>query len=206
MGRKPNPARREDLLARAAEYLHAEGLRGLSLRPLAAALEVSPRTLLYHFGSKERLVTEVVLLLQQRLEPPAAIENAQSLDDLREGIREFWRTGTQPQAEPFLRLFLDVLALALREPSAWREFLHAAFPRWHALLARKLRAGGYTPAEAEAEATTLVALNYGLAIDLLATGDRRRTGRAMERSLKERSDTRARRAGRTSPRSRRRSP
>ena len=203
MGRKPNPARREELLALAAAYLHEHGMRGLSLRPLAAALGISPRTLLYHFESKERLVTEVVLLLQERLEPPRAIAEAQTPDELRKGLQDFWRTGTQPGAEPFLRLFLDVLALALRDPDAWRDFLEAAFPRWHDLLARKLREQGYPRAEAEAEATTLVALNYGLAIDLLATGDRRRTGRAIDRALRERSGTRARRAGRTSPRTRR---
>jgi AcrR family transcriptional regulator len=36
------------------------GLNGLSLRPLAKALGCTPRVLLYHFGSKEKMVIEVL--------------------------------------------------------------------------------------------------------------------------------------------------
>jgi AcrR family transcriptional regulator len=186
MGRKPNPARRGELLAAAAAYLEEHGLAGLSLRPLAASLGVSPRTLLYHFGSKERLVTEVVLTLQEGLEPPeavAAAAEAGSAAELRESLLEFWRNGTQPGAEPFMRLFLDVLAAALRDPDAWRGFVDAAVPRWHELVAAALARHGYGRDEALEAASELVALNYGLAIDLLATGDRARTGRTMERAL-----------------------
>jgi AcrR family transcriptional regulator len=186
MGRKPDPGRRGELLAAAAVYLQEHGLAGLSLRPLAAALGVSPRTLLYHFGSKEQLVSEVALALQQRLEPPGPIVEAArsgSLAELQAALRAFWAGGTQPGAEPFLRLMLDVLAAALREPDAWRPFLGAAFARWHELLAEALRRHGRSSAEAELLASELVALNYGLALDLLATGDRGRTGRTVERAL-----------------------
>ncbi|MGH2600275.1 MAG: TetR/AcrR family transcriptional regulator, partial [Dehalococcoidia bacterium] len=54
------PPRKAELLDRVAAYLLDNGLDDLSLRPLAAALGVSPRTLLYYFGSKERMLVDAL--------------------------------------------------------------------------------------------------------------------------------------------------
>jgi AcrR family transcriptional regulator len=59
--------RRAELIDAALDYVMAHGLVGLSLRPLAAQLGTSDRMLIYHFGSKERLVGEVLARAQQRL-------------------------------------------------------------------------------------------------------------------------------------------
>ena len=66
MGRPADPARRERTLARATDYVLAHGLAGLSLRPLAAALDTSPRMLLYDFGSKQELVAAVLAEARRR--------------------------------------------------------------------------------------------------------------------------------------------
>src|SRR5258706_10044550 len=52
--------RRDELLRRSRDYLLAHGVADLSLRPLAAAIGTSARLLVYHFGSKEALVTAVL--------------------------------------------------------------------------------------------------------------------------------------------------
>ncbi|MFZ9395925.1 MAG: TetR family transcriptional regulator, partial [Erythrobacter sp.] len=49
---------REILLPRLAAHVLAHGLAGASLRPLARAAGTSARMLIYHFGSKERLIAE----------------------------------------------------------------------------------------------------------------------------------------------------
>lgn len=51
---------------RATDYVLARGLAGLSLRPLAAALDTSPRMLLYDFGSKQELVSAVLAEARRR--------------------------------------------------------------------------------------------------------------------------------------------
>lgn len=51
---------RERLLAAAVEHVAAHGVGDLSLRRLAAALGTSHRMLVYHFGSREGLLVEVV--------------------------------------------------------------------------------------------------------------------------------------------------
>ena len=60
MARPVDPTRRAATLAKAAEYVLEHGLADLSLRPLAKALGTSPRMLLYDFGSKERLIHEIL--------------------------------------------------------------------------------------------------------------------------------------------------
>jgi AcrR family transcriptional regulator len=54
--------RRDELLESAADYVLQHGLIGMSLRPLAAALGTSDRMLLYHFTSRDQLVTSIVNL------------------------------------------------------------------------------------------------------------------------------------------------
>ncbi|RVC88911.1 TetR/AcrR family transcriptional regulator, partial [Mesorhizobium sp. M2A.F.Ca.ET.017.03.2.1] len=58
--------RRAELLDASYAYVLDHGLNGLSLRPLAAAIGSSPRVLLYLFGSKEKLLRE--LLVRARTE------------------------------------------------------------------------------------------------------------------------------------------
>ena len=48
--------RRQELLELAYEYVLEHGVGDLSLRPLAAAVNSSPRVLLFLFGSKAELI------------------------------------------------------------------------------------------------------------------------------------------------------
>jgi AcrR family transcriptional regulator len=61
-GRSP---RREELLAKAYAYVLANGIGDLSLRPLAAAINSSPRVLLYLFGSKDGLIRALLARARQ---------------------------------------------------------------------------------------------------------------------------------------------
>ena len=176
MGRKPDPARREALLAATAAYLEEHGLAGLSLRPLGAALGVSPRTLLYHFGSKERLLAEALnasLALQE-----AVGEFVASEAPLFERVRGLWARTAEPGSRPYLCLFFEVYAAALREPERYAPFLSGAVDGWLALIQPMLEAEGFDPEDAATIATELLALHHGCALDLLATGESDRVGAA----------------------------
>ena len=60
MVHKPAATGRERLLAAAAEHIAAHGSSDLTLRGLAADIGTSHRMLIYHFGSKEGLLVDVV--------------------------------------------------------------------------------------------------------------------------------------------------
>ena len=55
-----NGGGRERLLAGAIEHVAEHGVGNLSLRGLAAALGTSHRMLIYHFGSRDGLLIEVI--------------------------------------------------------------------------------------------------------------------------------------------------
>ena len=56
----PEETRRDALLAACTDHVLAEGLIGLSLRPLAKAVGTSDRMLIYHFGNRDGLVAAVI--------------------------------------------------------------------------------------------------------------------------------------------------
>src|SRR5690606_21167739 len=60
------PSGRAGLLAAAVEYVATHGIGERSLRQIAAALGTSHRMLIYHFGSKEGLLVEVVREVERR--------------------------------------------------------------------------------------------------------------------------------------------
>jgi AcrR family transcriptional regulator len=183
MGRKADPARREQLLVATAAYLEDNGLAGLSLRPLASALGVSPRTLLYHFGSKEQLLTDA-LNASPGLKAALA-EFVVSDEPLFTRVRRLWARTTDPSSRPYLRLFFEVYAAALRDPQRYAAFLSGVVDGWLALLTPMLEHEGVAPARAGTVATELLALHHGCALDLLATGDHGRVDAAYRSRLAE---------------------
>jgi AcrR family transcriptional regulator len=176
VGRKPDPERRDQLLRATASYLEQNGLIGLSLRPLGAALGVSPRTLLYHFGSKEQLLAEA---LNASAALKVAVDEFSAAEQpLFDRIRRLWERTTEPASLPYLRLFFEVYAAALREPEKYAAFRSTVVDRWLGLVTPMLEAEGLAPAEARTTATELLALHHGCTLDLLVTGDRERVNTA----------------------------
>ena len=182
MGRHADPARRNELLDAVAEYLLQHGLVDLSLRPLARAIETSPRMLLYHFGSKERLVVAALTRARERemrlfsewAPNMGADENPEQL------ARRAWAWMSDPATEPFMRLFFEVYGIALQQPARYAGFLDHAVEDWLRALTEGLEDAGVDRAAARRAATLIVALARGLLLDLLATGDRERIDAAID--------------------------
>jgi AcrR family transcriptional regulator len=182
MGRHSDPARRSELLDAVADYLLEHGLADLSLRPLAAAIETSPRMLLYHFGSKEQLVVAALGRARERetelfsgwAHPMGAAEDPEQL------ARRAWAWMSDTANEPFMRLFFEVYGMALQEPDRYPGFLDRAVEDWLTALTEGLRDAGVDHAEARKAATIVVGVARGLLLDLLATGDRQRINAAID--------------------------
>ena len=163
MARPVDTTRRAATLAKAAEYVLEHGLADLSLRPLAKALGTSPRMLLYDFGSKERLIHEILAEIR-RHETSLLDADVHTLDDV-------WEWISAPEREPFLRLFFEIYVHALGRAEAQplvRDWLAYLQKRW-------------TPRADATTATLMIAVVRGLLLDRLATGDRARTDDAFRR-------------------------
>jgi AcrR family transcriptional regulator len=170
--------RRAELLERITDYVAANGLADLSLRPLAVAVESSPRVLLYYFTSKEDLIAEVLAQLRARQRAVFATlpRNAATYADT---VRAAWKLMSAPENERVFRLFFEVYGLALQDPDRYAEFLRGAVDDWIAYLEAPKRDDGYGRRDARAIATMLLAGYRGFLLDLLATGDRARIDRAV---------------------------
>jgi AcrR family transcriptional regulator len=179
MPRVSDPARREALLAAAGDHVLQHGMADLSLRPLAAALSTSPRMLLYHFGSKEQLVADVLAAARVRQAELTAAWAAQQPElSPAQLLQRFWRWQIT-EHRPFLRLFFEVYALGLQTPQKFPGLARDAVESWLPFLTDTIRAAGVPNPDASLAATAVIATYRGLLLDVLATDDVERTTSAL---------------------------
>jgi AcrR family transcriptional regulator len=167
--------RRHELLELAYEYVLEHGVADLSLRPLAAAIGSSPRVLLFLFGSKADLVQ--ALLARAREDELALLERVRAAGgDLTTVAAEVWRWLTASEHRGLLTLWVEGYARSLIDPDGpWGGFAAATVADWLEVLAQT--------GAGEAEATLVLAVLRGALLDLLATGDAKRTAGAVDRHL-----------------------
>jgi AcrR family transcriptional regulator len=177
VSRPINEKRPEELRNAIVRYLIKHGLTGLSLRPLAKALGCTPRVLLYHFGSKEKMVIEVLAQIRrgQRVSY-GRIEEA----GFTEGYLTIWKRMSAPDSEPLFRLFFEVYGIALRCPRLYKAFLHDTIENWLQLMTDELEGEGYQCKQARAIATIVLAGLRGFMLDFCTTHDRKRVDEAVE--------------------------
>ena len=171
-----NEKRPEELRNAIVRYLIQHGLTDLSLRPLAKAVGSSPRVLLYYFGSKEKMVIELLAEVRQR---QRAIYSEVQGASFGEACQIIWKRMTAADSEPVFRLFFEAYGIALRRPQLYKAFLRATIEDWLQLIADPLCREGYTRGEARAFATIILAGLRGFMLDYCTTRDRNRLDRAV---------------------------
>jgi AcrR family transcriptional regulator len=179
---KPESARRALLLERCYEYVLEHGLVSVSLRPLAAAVGSSPRVLLFLFGSKDQLVRELLARARADETELPALRSADT--DLPAATLQVWEWLAADRHRGLLRLWVESYARSLIEPDGpWGPFAQETVKDWLALLAAAQPAAERQTEAGIAQRTLALAVLRGALLDLLATGDRERTTRAVARSL-----------------------
>jgi AcrR family transcriptional regulator len=182
MTRVPVPERRAKLLDEIVDYILSNGLAGLSLRPLAAGVNTSPRMLLYFFGSKEQLISET--LAQIRLRQQADFVRALAGPGRRrKRLLRAWSAWSSPKMAKFWRFCFGVYGLALQNPKQFAVFLEQFIGDWLPPFEQALGAAGFSPERARSLATLSLAAMRGLQLDLLATGERARIDAAFREML-----------------------
>jgi AcrR family transcriptional regulator len=171
MTKTANPIIKTDLLEQVTNYILEHGLQDLSLRPLAEALGTSARMLIYHFGSKEQLIVEV-------LECAAAKQQAafqtwvavQKHKNFLELLEDFWQSLTAPELRPFMRLLFEVDVLGFSGHSVYSRFAKETSLRWTSFM-ETLITQIWNQKANQGLGTTVVATLNGLLLDLLTTSD-----------------------------------
>lgn len=176
MARLPDPRIRARLREQAIDYVLSHGMNDLALRPLAKALKTNARMLVYHFGSREGLMREILAGIRE-------LGDAR----IREWFRQpgtshtlagfldwYWKQMSVPEARSLIRIIFELYAVALRHPADYPGVLEDPVAYW-----RKLAEKTQQSRSEEAIATLLLAATRGLLLDLCATEDRARTGEAL---------------------------
>jgi len=177
MARPADPGIRARLREQAVGYVMTHGIGDLALRPLAKALKTNARMLIYHFGSREGLMREILAGLREQESARVArwMNSASKPRTLPEFLRWYWHRVSAPQARSANRLVFELYALALRNPRDYPGVLEEPLAFWPKLV----HAMGIRTEVDEVEATLLLAALRGLLLDLCATSDRRRTTAGM---------------------------
>lgn len=179
--RSRHTGRRQQLLDAAVDYVFAHGLSALSIRPVAEALGISHRTLLYHFGSKEELIVAVLKEVRERERFFFTFlthdQKTESLPTFITTVGEHFATA---EYEQYFRLFFEVYGLALQQPAVYHDFLQGVVTDWLPIFEQVLVRYGYQQDRAVPMSTLFLGLVRGLQLDALATHDSTRIQQAYE--------------------------
>jgi AcrR family transcriptional regulator len=179
-GRPVDCQRRAELLDAVVDYTVEHGFSEVSWRPVAAALGVSPTTLVHHFGTKEQMLVAILGRLRERI--AAASDRPGEQPDLATAARAAWTRTSDPQRAAEFRLFFAVYGRALQAPQQFEGFLERVVADWMSALV-DAQGPDTDPATATRTATLVIATIRGLLLDLLATGDQDRIQDAAESFL-----------------------
>ena len=120
----------ERLLDAVIEHFTAEGLADQSLRRIAEAIGSSHRMLLYHFGSKDGLLLEVVREVEARTQVRLAALGEDAVGQTDQLIRRMWAYLADPALGDFERLFFALYGRALQGDESVRPLLKDDIEHW----------------------------------------------------------------------------
>jgi AcrR family transcriptional regulator len=136
--------------------------------------------LIYHFGSKEGLLTEVLDAMQAHLRDSLA---ALAETPARGGsplLERVWLWALHERNFPYLKLLYELQILAIQNPATYAQYLQRNALDWQKHIEAALPA---TPHRA-ALATLCGAVFDGLFLEVLQTGNRARATRALREFLR----------------------
>jgi AcrR family transcriptional regulator len=170
-------ARRDELTAKSLDYFLEHGMAGLSLRPLAQKIGTSARLVVYHFGSKDGLITAVMDEVRARIQKSFAgvLKDSRSKPSGRV-IQAFWAWMIHPSNVRYLRLLFEVQVLAMQNPARYARYLERTSSSWLEIIEASLPPSK----ENRVVATLYAAVIDGLLLEYLSTGDDQRTTKALD--------------------------
>ncbi len=175
MGRQSIPQIKTEFLEKIASYILLHGLQDLSLRSLAKSLGTTARMLLYHFESKEHLITQVLMYSQQKQQ---AMFTGFSIGVTpTKALRSLWKHFTSKEMLPLIRLTLEIEVLSIQGKFEYQKFARNTLHSWVDLVTAQMADSN------SATATLVVSVFSGLLLDYMVTEELERIEPAFETLL-----------------------
>lgn len=173
MARPPRPERKYELLDQILDFLVDSTLADLTFRSLADGLGISSYVLVYHFGNREQLVTEIIQGIMRRYEPlESASPASASPEELLVWARRAFELSLDHRGRHLQRLEFEASVQDVVAERPRRAGVDA-FENWVGFLATWLRGQGLPAKRAAALGRLYVGAIMGLLYDFVLTGDRR---------------------------------
>ena len=171
MARPPRPERKTELLEQILDFLLDKALADLTFRSLADGLGISSYVLVYHFGNREQLVSEIIRGIESRFDVHHPGAERLNLDELILWARVVFEHSLENRGRHLQRLEFeaavqDVVAERPRGSSS------DGYLGWCRFLASWLKSEGVPADEAEVRGRTFVAAVVGILYDYVICGDR----------------------------------
>lgn len=184
--RHPDPLRKPQLLAEILEYVLDRPLASVSFRTIAKALNVSTYTLVYQFGTRAQLLSDIVAAVSTRAEgiETQLHNNPGTLDVYLEGLNDSWEWTLQPRNRQLQRLEFEAALIEAVEP-ADHTFTRALFETWHRIGREALQFLGLSAADAEVESRLIVDTFYGIQFDFVLNHDAGSATEVFERAIEQ---------------------
>jgi AcrR family transcriptional regulator len=170
MARPPRPERKTELLEQILDFLLDKTLAELTFRSLADGLGISSYVLVYHFGNREQLVSEIIRGIEARFDVHRPSGEPMSLDELILWARAVFEHSLEDRGRHLQRLEFeaavqDVVAERPRGGST------AGYLAWCRFLASWLESEGLPAEEAAVRGRTFVAAVIGILYDYVICGN-----------------------------------
>lgn len=165
-------AGRQALLEAAIHVVSRKGLRGLTYRSVAAEAGVTHGSVAYHFGDRDTLIREaLVLSASKSIDDIVLTSDGPDFDGFARGLVDMVTT------DPDLQVFQYELSLEARRRPELRGILAEVNDIYRAAVGRELRRNGLD----DPHLTHVVfVLLDGLVFHETVTGDHERTRRSLE--------------------------
>ncbi|MEV8373389.1 helix-turn-helix domain-containing protein [Kribbella sp. NPDC056861] len=160
---------REHLLTDAVEYFAKHGIGDASLRAIATGIGTSHRMLIYHFGSREGLLADVVRTVEAQQRELLSTLADQDLP-IAELSERFWRRVTEATLI-YGPLFFELSAHAMQNLPHTEALKADLINVWLPPLTDLCIRAGVPTDQAPVYARLGLAASRGLLFDLLLTGD-----------------------------------
>ncbi|RDV07991.1 TetR/AcrR family transcriptional regulator [Arthrobacter sp. RT-1] len=181
--RPTRPERKAELLGAILDYLMDKTLAELTFRSLAEGLGMSAYVLVYHFGSRDQLINDIVVSIESRLD---RMRNTDVHDIDRAAWREFlldsWQWTMAQRNRHLTRLEFEATAqdIVAAEPRGTSQehfrMLHHKTRDW-------LMVQGIPEAYADTDARLFTSTFYGLQFDFVVMNEPEAATKAFELML-----------------------
>ena len=156
--------RRDELLDQVTDHVLEHGLIGLTLRPLAAAIGTSDRMLIYHFDSRDALVSAVVARATERA--IAEVDALPAAPTVRSAVNRLWAAYRTEPLNSCLDVYCQAAATGLIGQEPYRSDARASNERGRAPCATTSSAAGRRPAGWRGSSRSSTRALFGFHLDL----------------------------------------